>query len=705
VDPAGPERTDRFADLAQLCELPIELGVALVAIFVPLVVVPSWTVPFDAPQMNLLRAATGLSLTFAAVRWGLLRLSSAHATRLDPRVKWALLAFAGVVVASTAFSIAPEVSFWGNYPDSHGTSALNLLTFLALTLITGAALWRPAQRARVAAYLVTGGSLVSLYGISQFVGKDPLALAAPGGRIIATLGNAIFVGDYLVITTPFTAALGGASMSSALRRRSPGSVAAALVAVLALAVQLAAMLLTQSRGPFLGLAVGVAIALGVLLRSGGLRPTLMLVGILGITAAAAIGLVRALPGGQGSQSLGANIERVANVGEFASEALPAGNPGEAARPELAGESFQTRLLTWRLGLEQSLRRPWLAFAPAAPYPVRALFGYGPDTSRTVNRMGASVELLKLHPGQISYYLHNLPLQILSDLGTAGFAASTFFLVALTQCVWRRSQPPRTSEAAAGAEPWLVAAVAGALFGHLAEQLTGVPVAAADAAFWIVAGLACGAVGPSGSRAGRVAAPFLRWQLPILAVLPGAALVVVSVMSLTAEVRASAAIRELDAGRPAQGERLLREAADTSPWPPYYELLLAAAYANGAPLASDPTEAGRLTVLAGRYLDSELRQDPWNVTARSVRAWTHTIMGIQDLSQRQIAVRRNEELLALAPPFAEPPLQYASALMVWGRPNDAISLLDAHIHGTTDKWQAADELRARAHASLTQTGGS
>jgi hypothetical protein len=51
------------------------------------------------------------------------------------------------------------------------------------------------------------------------------------------------------------------------------------------------------------------------------------------------------------------------------------------------------------------------------------------------------------------------------------------------------------------------------------------------------------------------------------------------------------------------------------------------YSNAAPNVADPNGAGRHTTLADTYLDTVLRYDPWNITARSARSRTHTIHGI------------------------------------------------------------------------------
>ena len=691
---------DRYATWARLCEPPIELAIALVAIAVPIVVVPYFTVPFDVPQVNLLKATTGVAIIFAAIRWGLLRLSSTPGTRLPQPVLYAFLSFGAVNAFSTVFSISPEVSFWGNYPDQHGTYALLQLCYLALALIVGCHLWRPEQRTRVAIYLATGGIAVSTFGILQFAGRDPYGLSPVGGRIIATLGNAIFVGGFLVITTTFTAILASRAVGSIRDRRPARSYAATVLAFIALALQLTAMLLTQSRGPFLGLAVAAVVTIGVAAWVLGPRHALVLTLSMAAGAVCALGILQVLPGA-GEGVLATSGQRIASVGEFAAGALPVGAPTELTRPELGGESFLARLRTWEMGWGLALRRPWVPFDPDLPYPVRALLGYGPDTSRTVNRMGASPELLRLHPGSISYYMHNLPLQVLSDLGWLGLLTFCALVGAVLHRVVLALRLLRSAHMAAGETTdgatttpgWILAAVAGAIAGHLAEQLTGVPVAPTDAAFWLIIGLAAGAARSASRPRGE---RHLRWQLPTVLAMPGLALLLTAGMSLSAEWRASAALQHIESGDAVAGERLLKEASDIAPWPPYYELLMGAMYSNAAPRAGDPTAAGRLTMLAATYLDAVLRQDPWNVTARSVRAWTDTILGVNERTYRDAAKRRYEEILALTPSFDDPAVQYANALILWGEPDAALELLDRQIHETSVNPDQAVVIRARAH---------
>jgi hypothetical protein len=96
------------------------------------------------------------------------------------------------------------------------------------------------------------------------------------------------------------------------------------------------MILTQGRGAFLGLAVAALPTLLVTAWAGVPRRALVFGATLAIAGGAAIGLVQILPGGD-TGSLTASVEHVTNVGEFAAS-VPAGDTGEATRPELTSAS-------------------------------------------------------------------------------------------------------------------------------------------------------------------------------------------------------------------------------------------------------------------------------------------------------------------------------------------------------------------------------
>ncbi len=171
---------------------------------------------------------------------------------------WPVLALAAAYLLSTILSIVPRQSFWGSYQRLQGTFTMYsyiILFFATLTTLRKEAQWRRLQ------YTIILVSLpIALYGIIQHYQLDPLPW---GGdtveRVAANLGNSIFLAAYLIMAIPLTIE----RLVTATRKMlldEDGSTADALTAgalLFILVIQLVAILFTQSRGPWIGLAMGL----------------------------------------------------------------------------------------------------------------------------------------------------------------------------------------------------------------------------------------------------------------------------------------------------------------------------------------------------------------------------------------------------------------------------------------------------------------
>ncbi len=128
--------------------------------------------------------------------------SLAHTASRLKRHPWALLLVGLAVWASvvTALSVDPVTSLWGNYDRGYG-----LLTLLAGMVFLAVA-WDMARSGRywllVDAALL-GAAIPILYGFVQMLDIDPVrgfGVSFPlGERASSTLGNPLYLGDYLVI--------------------------------------------------------------------------------------------------------------------------------------------------------------------------------------------------------------------------------------------------------------------------------------------------------------------------------------------------------------------------------------------------------------------------------------------------------------------------------------------------------------------------
>jgi len=165
-----------------------------------------------------------------------------------------VLSLAAVYLLSSISSVAPVVSWWGAYYEAQGMIAF--FCYLVLFLIVLAELHSPAQLRRLQYVLILTSLPVAGYAILQHFGGDPFAWENTfGGRSGANMGNPIYLGGYLVMVIPPTLCRiieGWKGLRSGGDRR-PGFVLVGCSGI-ALAMQLLALLYTQSRGPLLALA-------------------------------------------------------------------------------------------------------------------------------------------------------------------------------------------------------------------------------------------------------------------------------------------------------------------------------------------------------------------------------------------------------------------------------------------------------------------
>ncbi len=184
-----------------------------------------------------------------------------------PLVLPALILLASYIL-STATSLVPRISFFGSYVRLQGA-----LTFASYLIIFGAVLTHLRARRQVdrMIHTVVITSLpIALYGIIQQAGLDPLPWGGDvQDRVAGNMGNAIFIGAYLIMAVFLTLERLFTSVASLLRSEDSnlGDALRSGAYLFVLVVQLVAIIFTQSRGPQLGLAAGLYVfgMLGLLL--------------------------------------------------------------------------------------------------------------------------------------------------------------------------------------------------------------------------------------------------------------------------------------------------------------------------------------------------------------------------------------------------------------------------------------------------------
>ncbi len=172
--------------------------------------------------------------------------STIHINRID----LAFILFVSVIVLTSFFGVSPTHSFWSSFERSTGAGFW--------VIILGAhfvykILWHGEQRniQKLWQFFVAVTILMSLWGIAQKIFPG-FTVSFSGDRVGGTLGNAIFFGMYLVLAL----ALLGFQFVHNKKFLGPSTY---LILLIAVPLNLLALILTRSRGPLIACICGAVL--------------------------------------------------------------------------------------------------------------------------------------------------------------------------------------------------------------------------------------------------------------------------------------------------------------------------------------------------------------------------------------------------------------------------------------------------------------
>jgi tetratricopeptide (TPR) repeat protein len=391
---------------------------------------------FEEDKVPLLRSLAVIALVALLIWWreggrGERRRSEGPVWRL-PLMKPALLLVAAYALA-TLCSVALWTSFWGGYTRMHGaySQCAYVVLFAALALL----IRTREQIDRLVTVAILASVAPVAYGLIQHLGRDPVKWGSDvAQRIHAGAGNAIFYGAFMIMVVPLTLARVIATLREVGTRRFAMTVRGAAYLGL-LACQLLVIVYAQSRGPVIGLAVGLMSFLLLLAIERGARSLTI---AMTVTAAAGAALFMTL-----------NLPRSSLATLRATQYF-----GRLSRVfETETGTGRVRTLIWEGATEM-----------LAANPARALLGYGPETMY--------VAYPPYYPPDLAYYesrqklpdrAHNETFDALLTTGVIGLGAQLALLLALCVCVLRQLGILRTG---AQRRAWLAVTLAGGMAGAL-----------------------------------------------------------------------------------------------------------------------------------------------------------------------------------------------------------------------------------------------
>ncbi|MBC8511406.1 MAG: hypothetical protein H8D32_00300, partial [Dehalococcoidia bacterium] len=190
--------------LGVFCDKVIEAGWLAAVIVVPLFFNVYSDRVFEPDKLTLLRS---IALVMA-VAWVIKMLEAGSSIQIqnpkskiqNPLVLPTLLLVAVYILATVA-SVTPRISLWGSYQRLQGT--YTTFSYIVIFFLALQGLRTREQIERLVTVTILVSLPISLYGILQHYGRDPLPWASPvETRVASNMGNAIFVAAYLIMVVP-----------------------------------------------------------------------------------------------------------------------------------------------------------------------------------------------------------------------------------------------------------------------------------------------------------------------------------------------------------------------------------------------------------------------------------------------------------------------------------------------------------------------
>lgn len=377
------------------------------ALFSPALVAPDTFFPFTGIKLYWFRmCVSGALITF--LLWAGFQ---ASARELHDQLKRAfsspvvlsVTAFAAVFLLAVIFARDPAVAFWSDFERGEGGFQMLYYYAFFLLLVLAARSIREWQMllavAVVAAFAALGYGMITALGVGGEIGRYFFGPSGWEGilaeRFSGSLGNPALAGSYLLLSLFFAGFLIFGADVSGLRRTAL-SAAAFLFFVF--------LILTQTRGAFLGLIAGIFVFLAhYAARSSAFVRRLALVGLLALLLAAFIPIY------------------------FQESSFIQNTPlvGRLARVSFYDRSVQTRLWAWQAAYEGWKERP--------------VFGWGPENFSEVFDRHFDIRHFTPGEGGDTWYdrAHNVLFDYLAETGAAGLLAYLGMFGTFYWQLWRR----------------------------------------------------------------------------------------------------------------------------------------------------------------------------------------------------------------------------------------------------------------------------
>lgn len=425
------------------CNSGIFLGLLALVFFLPLVLNFRLADTFDLAKVTLFRMVVIALVLF----WLVKILKSTEIKLTHSPLNLPAVCFVLVGVLATIFSINPRLSFWGLY-KYYCWGFSSIVGYVLLYFIVANNFPKDSVK-KLFFFAVLAGGIVAFYGIGQYKGVEIFSRMpkAPGGRIWSTLGNANYLGAFLIMVFPL--GLGTLLFTKSRFWR--------LVLVGVLGSFFICLLVTLSRGAWLGLA-GSLLLFTVLLRESIPKRLLRLSGLTVIFLLLMVALIFSfVKKGKSQQGLKV-FRRISSIVDLA-------DPGIVAR-----------VSSWGSSLEMVQKHP--------------LLGTGLDTYYLVFPSHRQLSYLYSSGKDITAgYAHNELLQAVTTTGVLGLAAYLWFWFAFFYVGRKKLRSSTRQE-----ERIIIASILASGLALLIQNQFSFSVLTTSTYFWLFAGILVGGTG-------------------------------------------------------------------------------------------------------------------------------------------------------------------------------------------------------------------
>jgi len=273
-----------MSKLYSFCDRVIEAGWLAALVIAPLFINFHSSVSFEPDKSTMVRSIALVMLAAFIIK-------RASLAELKPFLKQPLFIITILLglsyLGSTFLSVLPAGSWWGSYARGQGT--YSLMGYFVIFAVTALTLRDRAQLERIFVTIILTSIPVVTYGFVQKLKLDVLPWGADfSTRIASTMGNPIFLGSYLIMVIPLTiyllirSATKGSPVGDnnarlinpvrsdqqqnnktmrisnhSIENASNGVNPKSIFYIIILLAQVVCLLLTESRGPLLGLITGL----------------------------------------------------------------------------------------------------------------------------------------------------------------------------------------------------------------------------------------------------------------------------------------------------------------------------------------------------------------------------------------------------------------------------------------------------------------